>query len=162
MKAEGKVQAHGYEFDIGLSFASEQRKYVERVAEELNYRGVRVYYDAYDQANLWGRDLGEYFREVFQDKCHYCIVFASKEYATKMWPTFELENALKKTTESHKDYILPVRFDQTIIRVSPTPWATSTRTAAHQFRLVDWPHRGSVLVRYPRALNSPFFAQASN
>ena len=47
-----KVQAHGYEFDIGLSFASEQRKYVERVAEELNYRGIRVYYDAYDQANL--------------------------------------------------------------------------------------------------------------
>ena len=115
MKAAGKMQAHGYEFDIGLSFASEQRDYVERVAEELNYRGVRVYYSAYDQANLWGRDLGEYFREVFQDKCRYCIVFASKEYATKMWPTFELENALKKTTESHKDYILPVRFDQTII-----------------------------------------------
>ena len=115
MKSEGDVQAHGYEFDIGLSFASEQREYVERVAEELNYRGIRVYYDAYDRANLWGRDLGEYFREVFQNRCRYCIVFASKEYATKMWPTFEFENALKKTTESHKDYILPVRFDQTII-----------------------------------------------
>ena len=59
--------------------------------------------------------MGEYFREVFQNKCRYCIVFASKEYATKMWPTFELENVLKKTTESHKDYILPVKFDQTII-----------------------------------------------
>ena len=115
MKAEGKVQANGYEFDIGLSFASEQREYVERVAEELNYRGIRVYYDAYDQANLWGRDLGEYFSEVFQDKCHYCIVFASKEYATKMWPTFELENALNKAIKNRKDFILPVRFDQTII-----------------------------------------------
>ena len=115
VKAEGAVQAHGYEFDIGLSFAGEQREYVERVAEELNYRGIRVYYDAYDQANLWGRDLGKYFREVFQDKCRYCIVFASKEYASKMWPTFELENALEKVTKSHKDFILPVRFDETII-----------------------------------------------
>ena len=115
MKAEGKVQPHCYEFDIGLSFASEQREYVERVAEELNYRGIRVYYDAYDQANLWGRDLAEYFKEVFQDKCRYCIVFVSKEYATKMWPTFELENAIKRTTKSFKDFILPVRFDKTSI-----------------------------------------------
>ena len=115
MKSEGKVQAHGYEFDISLSFASEQREYVERVAEELNYRGISVYYDAYDQANLWGRDLSEYFKEVFQDKSHYCIVFASKEYATKMWPTFELENVLKKATESREDFILPVKFDETII-----------------------------------------------
>ena len=109
------MQAHGYEFDIGLSFAGEQRKYVELVAEELDYRGIRVYYDAYDQANLWGRDLGEYFREVFQEKCRFCMVFASKEYATKMWPTFELENALKKATNSRRDFILPVRFDETII-----------------------------------------------
>ena len=109
------MQVHDYEFDIGLSFAGEQRRYVERVAEELNYRGIRVYYDADDQANLWGRDLGQYFKEVFQDKCRYCIVFASKEYATKMWPTFELENLLQKATEGRSDFILPVRFDQTVI-----------------------------------------------
>ena len=115
VNTDGKLQANGYEFDIGLSFAGEQREYVERVAEELDYRGVRVYYDAYDQANLWGRNLAEYFKEVFQDKCRYCIVFASKEYATKMWPTFELENALKKVTEGGRDFILPVRFDDTII-----------------------------------------------
>ena len=115
LKPEGEIPAHGYEYDIGLSFAGEQREYVERVAEELDYRGILVYYDAYDQANLWGRDLGEYFKEVFQNRCRYCIVFASREYAAKMWPTFELENALKKATESHRDYILPVKFDDTII-----------------------------------------------
>ena len=115
MKAEGNGQADGYEYDIGLSFAGEQREYVDRVAEELDYRGIRVYYDAYDLANLWGRNLGEYFEEVFHDKCRYCIVFASKEYATKMWPTLELENILKKVTEGYKDFILPVRFDDTII-----------------------------------------------
>ena len=104
-----------FEYDIGLSFASEQRDYVERVAEELDYRGIRIFYDAYEQANLWGRNLGEYFKEVFQDKCRYCIVFASKEYATKMWPTVELENALKRATESSNDFILPLRFDDTII-----------------------------------------------
>jgi len=66
-KVKGKVQAHAYEFDIGLSFASDQREYVERVAEELNYRGIRVYYDAYDQANLWGRDLESYSKTSTQN-----------------------------------------------------------------------------------------------
>ena len=65
-----------------------------RVAEELDYRGVRVFYDAYGQANLWGRNLVEYFKELFRDKCRYCIVFTSKEYATKVWPPVELENVL--------------------------------------------------------------------
>ena len=116
MKARDKVQEDSYEFDIGLSFASEQREYVERVAEELDYRGIRIFYDAYEQANLWGRDLAEYFKEVFQEKCRYCIVFASKEYAKKMWPTYELANLLKKATSGYKDFILPVRFDdETII-----------------------------------------------
>ena len=114
-KSEDTLNEHDYEFDIGLSFAGEQREYVEQVAEELDYRGIRVYYDAYDQANLWGRDLAKYFKEVFQNRCRYCIVFASKDYAAKMWPTFELENILRKMTESQQDFILPVRFDDTII-----------------------------------------------
>ena len=45
MKAEGKMQAHGYEFDSALTFDSVQREQVERVTEELSRRGIRVYYD---------------------------------------------------------------------------------------------------------------------
>ena len=109
------MQSPSYEFDVGLSFAGEQRHYVERVAEELTYRGILVFYDAYDQANLWGKDLSSYFKEVFQEKCRYCVVFASREYAAKVWPSVERENALKRAFQSSEEYILPVRFDETII-----------------------------------------------
>ena len=112
---EDAPEEYDHEFDIGLSFAGEQREYVEQVAEELDYRGIRVYYDAYDHANLWGRDLAKYFKEVFQNRCRYIIVFASKDYAAKMWPTFELENILRKVAESQQDFILPIKFDDTII-----------------------------------------------
>ena len=115
IKSDNLPEEHENEFDIGLSFAGEQREYVEQVAEELDYRGIRVYYDAYDQANLWGRDLAKYFKEVFQNRCRYTIVFASKDYAAKMWPTFELENILRKVAESQQDFILPIKFDDTII-----------------------------------------------
>ena len=109
------MQSHDYEFDVGLSFAGEQRHYVERVAEELAYRGIRVFYDAYEQATLWGRDLNSYFREVFQEKCRYCVIFASQEYAAKVWPSVERQNALRRALQSSEEYILPVKFDETII-----------------------------------------------
>ena len=109
------MQPRNYEFDVGLSFAGEQRHYVERVAEELTYRGIRVFYDAYEQATLWGKNLNSYFKEVFQEKCRYCVIFASREYAAKMWPSVERQNALRRAFQSSEEYILPVKFDETII-----------------------------------------------
>lgn len=69
-----------YKFDIALSYAGEQQAFVERVAEELDYRGIHVYFDKFDQANLWGTDLREHFTRLFQNECQYCVVFSSHEY----------------------------------------------------------------------------------
>ena len=104
-----------YKFDIALSYAGEQQAFVERVAEELDYRGIHVYFDKFDQANLWGTDLREHFTRLFQNECQYCVVFSSHEYATKMWPTLEMENILARVLRDHSAYILPIKFDDTII-----------------------------------------------
>ena len=104
-----------YEFDIALSYAGEQQAFVERVAEELDYRGIRVYFDKFDQANLWGTDLREHFANLFQHECRYCIVFSSQEYATKMWPSFEMQNAIERVMSDKRAYILPIKFDDTIV-----------------------------------------------
>ena len=104
-----------YKFDIALSYAGEQQAFVERVAEELDYRGIRVYFDKFDQANLWGTDLREHFANLFRNECQYCVVFSSQEYATKMWPTLEMENILARVMNDKGAYILPIKFDDTII-----------------------------------------------
>ncbi len=41
-------------YEIVLSFAGEDRVYVEKVAEYLKANGVNVFYDRYEKANLWG------------------------------------------------------------------------------------------------------------
>jgi len=46
-----------YEYDVCLSFAGEQRYFVEAVAEGLRKVGIRVFYDGYERAALWGKDL---------------------------------------------------------------------------------------------------------
>lgn len=82
-----------FEYDIVLSFAGEQRAQVERVAECLRLAGVKVFYDAYEKSDLWGKDLYQHLSEVYQKKARYCIVFASKDYANKAWTNHELRSA---------------------------------------------------------------------
>lgn len=41
------------EYDIALSFAGEDRSYVEVVANLLLKKKVRVFYDNFETSNLW-------------------------------------------------------------------------------------------------------------
>ena len=104
-----------FEYDFGLSFAGEQREYVEKVAEELRLHGIRVFFDEYEKAELWGVDLYSHFSEIYQRKCMYCILFASKQYADKVWTTHERKSAQARALVEKKEYILPARFDDTPI-----------------------------------------------
>ena len=49
----------GWRWDVALSFAGAQRDYVGQVAEALKARGVRCFYDADEQIELWGKYLAE-------------------------------------------------------------------------------------------------------
>ena len=104
-----------FEYDVGLSFAGEQRKYVGQVANELKSRGIRVFFDDYEQETLWGKDLYAHLSEIYQHMCRFCVVFVSKEYAAKVWPTIERQSAQARAIEENQEYILPARFDDTRI-----------------------------------------------
>jgi hypothetical protein len=52
------------DFDIALSFAGEDRKYVEEVADTLKKMGFRIFYDKYETVTLWGKDLYLHLRKV--------------------------------------------------------------------------------------------------
>ena len=104
-----------FDYDVALSFAGEQRPYVLQVAQGLRTQGVRVFYDDYETDNLWGKDLYAHLTEVYQNKCRYCVVFVSKEYADKVWPTAEFQSAQARAITEKGEYILPARFDNTSI-----------------------------------------------
>ncbi|QPH98866.1 hypothetical protein G5B97_01690 [Campylobacter concisus] len=44
-----------YEYDVALSFAGENREYVEEVAIFLKNFGVKVFYDDFKQDKIWGK-----------------------------------------------------------------------------------------------------------
>ena len=45
----------GPKYQVALSFAGEQRDYVEEVARHLQSRSIDVFYDGFEKVGLWGR-----------------------------------------------------------------------------------------------------------
>lgn len=84
-----------YEFDAALSFAGEDRQYVEDVAAALKAAGItKLFLDSDYLAESWGEDLVEYFDGVFRKRSRYAILFVSRHYAEKEWPRQERRSAL--------------------------------------------------------------------
>ena len=104
-----------FEYDVALSFAGEQREYVEEVAKDLKSRGILVFYDDYERGALWGKDLYAHLSDVYYRMCRYCIIFVSAEYAAKVWPNLERRSAQSRALKEKQEYILPARFDGTEI-----------------------------------------------
>ncbi len=113
VKKEYAPGEHAYE--VVLSFAGEDREYVEEVARYLKNNDVKVFYDKYEEITLWGKDLAEHLDKVYRGSARYCVMFISKHYATKIWTSHERRSALAKAIEEKEEYILPVRFDDTKI-----------------------------------------------
>lgn len=100
-------------YDVCLSFAGEQRPYVEEVATLLRDNGVRVFYDFSQTAELWGKDLATHLDEVYNRQAKFCILFASVDYVRKTWTNLERASALDRLLRERDEYVLPVRFDDT-------------------------------------------------
>ncbi len=103
------------QFDVALSFAGEDREYVEQVAATLQTMGIRVFYDKYEVVTLWGKNLYDHLQDIYRNKARFTVIFCSKYYAEKLWTNHERKAAQAKAFESSQEYILPARFDDTEI-----------------------------------------------
>jgi hypothetical protein len=108
-------------YDVALSFAGEDRSYAESLATALKKREINVFYDKYEKANLWGKNLYDHLSDIYQNQARYCVILISKHYATKLWTDHERKSAQAQAFRENKEYILPVRLDSTeIARMLPT------------------------------------------
>ncbi|WP_103069656.1 toll/interleukin-1 receptor domain-containing protein [Aquimarina sediminis] len=104
-----------YEYDIALSFAGENRAYVEKVANSLQMKGIKVFYDLFEETNLWGKNLYEYLSEIYQNRARYTVMFISGFYNKKLWTNHERVSMQARAFQESREYILPARFDDTEI-----------------------------------------------
>lgn len=120
-KVLGPRNEANIDYDIALSFAGEDRVIAEKIAESLLQNGVKVFYDKYEQANLWGKDLYSHLNDVYSKRARYCVILISKNYAKKQWTNHERKAAQSKALMENREYILPLRLDDTEISgLAPT------------------------------------------
>lgn len=108
--------AGSYNYDVALSFAGEERDYVQAVATHLKSSRIKVFYDKFETVELWGEDLYTHLDDIYRNKARFCVMFISKNYQRKSWTNHERQSAQARAfMEKRKKYILPARFDNTEI-----------------------------------------------
>ncbi|MFJ9350775.1 TIR domain-containing protein [Streptomyces sp. NPDC101237] len=99
------IQVH----DLAVSFAGEQRPYVEQVVEACKEDGLSVLYDRDLSVELWGRNLITGFRNIYGGKrARYVAPFLSHAYLSTPYPMDEYRAMLVPALDNPDEYILPV------------------------------------------------------
>jgi hypothetical protein len=101
-----------YKYDVAISFAGEQRTLAESLATRLDAAGFSVFYDKFEAAELWGRDLTISLGQVYAHEARYCLVLLSNEYTEKAWTNLERQNAISRFMRDRQGYVLCVRIDE--------------------------------------------------
>ena len=104
-----------YEYDIAFSFAGEDRLIVEEIAEILKSQGAKVFYDKYEESNIWGKNLYDHLAWVYKDAAQFCVMFLSEHYKQKLWTSHERQSAQSRAFLEQSEYILPIKLDDTSI-----------------------------------------------
>lgn len=100
-----------YKYDIGISYASENEKYVSRVIKLLKeLYNLEVFYAPEEQRKMIGEDLLIYLNRAYKDECRYVAIFISDPYLIKEYT--RQEAAIIKVRQLHENYkfIIPVVF----------------------------------------------------
>jgi len=103
-----------YNFDLAISFAGEQRSVADEFARRLDASGYSIFYDEFQQAELWGRDLSIALGNVYSSEARYCLIILSHEYVNKPWTNLERQSAISQFVQRRGDYILCLKVDEDV------------------------------------------------
>ena len=119
-------RAVGVAYEVVLSFAGEQRDYVEALPLVLEPKTFPCSTTNTKRQLFGGKDLVEHLQDVYGGGSRFCVIFISKEYVEKVWPNYERQNASAKAISEKQEYVLPAWFDDTPSRVCDPPSRTLT------------------------------------
>lgn len=101
------------QFDIALSFATENQPLVDTVYHYLKAKGLRVFFAPSPEGQVFisGKNQREAFYQIFGWEAAYVALFVSKDYVCKKVPMEEARIAL--TERKGTNTVIPVYLDGT-------------------------------------------------
>lgn len=79
-----------------------------------------MFYDEFEEATIWGKNLYDYLDEIYSKRATYCLMVISRHYASKAWTNHERKSAQARAFEENREYVLPLRLDDTEIPGIPS------------------------------------------
>jgi hypothetical protein len=111
----GSQDRNNFRYDVVLTFAGEDRPVAEELARLLSEKGIKTFYDEFEKADLWGKNLYDHLADIYSNQARFCIMLISSHYARKLWTNHERENAQARAFRENQEYILPIKLDDTTI-----------------------------------------------
>ena len=111
------------EFDVLLSFAGPERDYARAIHDIATANGLRVFLDEEFQHQIWGKNLVEYLDRTYRERGTYVVVLVSAAYRDRAFTRVERRAAFDRMIQEVKDYMLPVKVDDSWIDGLPTSTA---------------------------------------
>lgn len=95
--------------DIFLSYASEDKNFADRLANDLDDYGLSVWIDEW--FILPGDSITEKINSALKD-CRYFVPILSNSFLTKHWPQRELSSAIMRQSNAGQKYIIPLLIEK--------------------------------------------------
>jgi len=111
-----RVGQRDYEFEFALSFAGENRKLANLIAEQLEILDTSVFFDEFFENNYLGTAWHTQFQRVFGEQSRFVICLLDRHYMEKIWPTFERESFGPRLAEHS---VIPIFLDETPVPGMP-------------------------------------------
>lgn len=102
-----------FEYDVALSFASEDRAMAENFAGLLRGKNISVLLDECSPAGPAGSDVVAHIAEIYRTKARYCVMLISQYYPLKKWTEAERTSVREHALRDADEYILPIQLDDT-------------------------------------------------
>lgn len=99
-------------FRIALSFAGEQRAFVDKVAHVLaaKFSNERILYDKFHEAEFARRNLGVYLPSLYRDESDLIVPILCPAYDAKRWTGLEWNHIMELMTRADENRVLLCRF----------------------------------------------------
>jgi hypothetical protein len=107
------MTADPFEYDVAISFASEDRPLAEEFVNLLAQKNVKVFQDEYrtTDADLWGKDIVDHLVNLYARKARYCVLLVSERYPLKTWTETDRKSARERALRDPNEYILLIQLD---------------------------------------------------
>ena len=97
-----------FEYDVALSYASEDLEVAGELARLLGDRGITVYRDEYSTDQTWGHDVVDHIVNLYARKARYCLLLISKHYPLRKWTEVERKQARERALRDAEEYVIPI------------------------------------------------------